>query len=447
MKSKLLIIGAGESGTGAAILGKKKGFDVFVTDNRKIKRKYKNVLTEFEIPFEEEGHNSAFIKEATCVIKSPGIPMDIPLIRNFRQRNIPVIDELEFASRYTSAGIIAISGSNGKTTTSSLTYHILAEGGRKAGIAGNIGKSFAKSIALGSHDIYVLEVSSFQLDAIAEAFHPHIAILLNITPDHLDRYDHDFDKYVASKFRIVKNLSHDDYFIYNHDDPVIRKYLARHTIQARLIPFSIKVEFEQNGVFLKNKEIVIKINNKTSSMNIERLALQGRHNIYNSMAASVGGYLSEIRKSSIKESLSNFKNISHRLEFVARIFGVDYVNDSKATNVNSVWYAMETQTSDIIWIAGGVDKGNDYSKLQDLVRRKVRTIICLSKDCTRIYDEFHELVDEFYIAKTMEESVHIAHLIAEKDNVVLLSPACASFDLFENYEDRGNQFKKAVKGL
>ncbi len=447
MKKRLFVIGAGESGTGAAILGKKKGFDVFVTEHREIKEKYKNVLTEFEIPFEEKGHDFVLREKPDLVVKSPGIPPEVPLIREWMTAGIEVIDELELAARYTAAEYIAITGSNGKTTTTSLLHHLLVRGGRNAGVAGNIGKSFAKSVALDAFDIYALEVSSFQLDMTGENFHPHIAILLNITPDHLDRYDYRFDRYVASKFRIARNLTENDYFIYNLDDEVIVDYLSKHSLRARLIPFSLKAEYLNPGIYVEKNEIIVRIDTKIRLMNIERLALQGRHNVYNSMAASVGAYLSEIRKSSLKESLSDFNNVAHRLEYVASIFGVDYINDSKATNVNSVWYALESQTKPVVWIAGGVDKGNDYSRIKEMVKQKVKVLICLSKNCDKIYEEFHSLVDEFYIAKTMDEAVNVAYLTAEKGDVVLLSPACASFDLFENYQDRGNQFKKAVKGL
>ena len=447
MKKRLFVIGAGESGTGAAILGKQKGFDVFVTDNQEIKEKYKNVLTEFEIPFEEKGHRRVLREKPALVVKSPGIPPEIPLIKDWIAAGVELIDELEFAARHTKAKYIAVTGSNGKTTTTTLLHHLLVRGGKNAGIAGNVGKSFAKAVAIDSFDMYAIEVSSFQLDMIAGDFHPHIAILLNITPDHLDRYDNRFEKYIASKFRIAKNMTEDDYFIYNSDDEVITGYLSKHPLRAQLIPFSLKEEFPDRGVYLENNEIIIRIDTKIRLMNIEKLALQGRHNIYNSMAASVGAYLSEIRKSSLKESLSDFNNVAHRLEYVASIFGVDYINDSKATNVNAVWYALENQTKPIVWIAGGVDKGNDYSRIKDMVKKKVKVLICLSKNCDKMYSEFHSLVDEFYIAKTMEEAVNIAYLTAEKNEVVLLSPACASFDLFENYQDRGNQFKKAVKGL
>ncbi len=446
-RKKLLVIGAGESGCGAAILAKKNGFKVFITDNQGIKEKYKKVLIHFEIPFEEKGHQGSFLQSADIVIKSPGISPQVKIIQDLKQKGIQVIDEIEFATQYTNAKIIAITGSNGKTTTTALTHHILRQGGKKVGLAGNIGFSFAKSVALENYPNYVLEVSSYQLDGIEKFFHPNIAILLNITPDHLDRYEQSFSRYVASKFRITKNMQEEDFFIYNYDDEIIRNYLELHPIKPKLIPFSQNVEFQKDGAYIKEEKIIIQIGSKKRVMNMKRLALQGRHNIYNSMAASVGGYLSEIRKSSIKESLSNFNNLSHRLEFVAKIFNVDYINDSKATNVNAVWYALETQRTDLVWIVGGVDKGNDYSKIKDLVKEKVRVIICLSKETDKIYEEFHDIVEEFYLAKTMQEAVHIAHLTAEANETVLLSPACASFDLFENYEDRGNQFKEAVKNL
>ena len=442
---RLVILGGGESGIGTAILGLRKGYEVFVSDKGEIKKEYKNVLGNFGINWEENNHSEDKVLNADVVMKSPGIPDSIPLIVAIRKKGIPVISEIEFASKYTDARIIGITGSNGKTTTTMLTNHILVEGGLSVGMAGNIGDSFAKMVAENDFENYVLEISSFQLDGIVD-FKPHIAIITNITPDHLDRYDYKFERYVASKFRIAENQSAEDYLIYDADDTVIVDWLEKHPVKSQLMPFSIQQELEQ-GAFLKNNKIIIKINNETIEMTTSALALEGKHNLKNTMAASTAAKLIGIRKETIRESIANFQGAEHRLEKVLKIQHVLYVNDSKATNVNATYYALDSMSAPTVWIVGGVDKGNNYKELMPLVREKVKAIICLGTDNSKIVDAFGNVVDLLVETYAMEEAVKVAYKIAERGDIVLLSPACASFDLFKNYEDRGNQFKEAIKNL
>ena len=443
---QIVVLGGGESGVGAALLAKKHGIKVLVSDSGKIPEKYRSVLINNDIDFEEDGHTIASILNAEEIIKSPGIPERVKIIREARLKSIPIISEIEFASRYTDAKLIFITGSNGKTTTTLLTHYILKTSGLNVGLAGNIGDSFAKQVATRDYDYYVLEISSFQLDGMYNV-HPHIAILLNITPDHLDRYDYNFEKYAQSKFRITQNQSNKDAFIYNMDDPVISGMINNAGIKARMFPISLKKTDLEMGAFLKEEEITI-IDNKTSiKMTLEQLALQGKHNAYNSMAAGVAAKLMDIRRSTLKQCLSDFHNVAHRLEYVSSVHGISFINDSKATNVNSTWYALEFYNKPIIWIAGGQDKGNDYTMLKDLVKEKVKAIVCLGKDNDTIHNEFGDIIETIVDTDTANNAVNAAYLLAKKGDVVLLSPACASFDLFESYEDRGDQFKDAVKNL
>jgi UDP-N-acetylmuramoylalanine--D-glutamate ligase len=443
---RIVILGAGESGTGAAMLAKKQGFEVFVSDFGAISALYKQKLDELDVPYEEKQHTEDLILNAAQVIKSPGIPDSAPIIKALLLKNIPVISEIEFAGRYTSAKTICITGSNGKTTTTTLIYHILKKAGLKVGLAGNIGYSFAAQVATEDLDWYVLEISSFMLDNMY-AFKADISVLLNITPDHLDRYDYQLSKYAASKMRITQNQTSKEYFIYCADDEQTKIALANTTVNAKMYPFSIQKKVE-NGAYLVNETIYININHSEPlTMSITELALQGKHNIYNSMASGIVAKVLEIRNATIRESMGDIKNIEHRLEHVAKISGVDYINDSKATNVNSTWYALESVNTDVILIMGGVDKGNDYNMLKDLVRSKVKAIICLGKDNKRIHEAFENDVEIIVNTFSAFEAVQIAYHLAKKGNTVLLSPACASFDLFKNYEDRGNQFKAAVKEL
>ncbi len=443
----VVIIGAAESGVGAAMLAKKLGIKVFVTDARNIKEVFKNTLIEYEIDFEEGKHTEEKILNADEVIKSPGVPHKIEIIKKCKEQNIPIISEIEFAARYTKAKIIAITGTNGKTTTTLLTYHLFKKAGKDVLLAGNVGDSFAKMVALSDHDpeYFVLEVSSFQLDDI-ENFKPYISILLNITPDHLDRYEYKFENYIQAKFNITKNQQAYEYFIYNADDTVIAHYMEKHSISATCVPISVYQPLSQ-GAYLNNSFICLTFPKTNFTMSIHELALQGKHNYYNSMAAAVAARIEDLRKNSIRESLADFKNEAHRMEFVASIQGVEYINDSKATNINSVWYALESMTKPVIWVVGGQDKGNDYSELIELVKEKVKAIICLGADNTKIHNAFRYVVEDRFDAKSAYEAVNIASKIAQKGDVVLLSPACASFDLFEDYKDRGNQFKEAVKSL
>ena len=442
---RLAVLGGGESGAGTAILAKAKGFEVFVSDKGLIKQKYKDVLNHNEIRWEEGGHSEADILQADLVMKSPGIPDTAPLVRKIMQAGIPVISEIEFASAYTGAVIVGITGSNGKTTTTMLTGHVLKEAGLDVRIAGNIGDSFAGMVATGDPEYFVLEISSFQLDGIRE-FRPHIAVITNITPDHLDRYEYKFENYIASKFRIAMNQTPEDYLIYDADDAVITEWLKVHPVKSRLIPFSLEKEFDQ-GVYIKENEIIIKINNQQLTMSTETLTLQGKHNQKNAMAASAVAQLLKIRKSTIRDSMQNFQGVEHRLEKVLKIQDVWFINDSKATNVNATYYALESVSSPAVWIVGGVDKGNDYLSLMPMVREKVKAIICLGVDNAKLLNTFGNVVDMIVETTSMNEAVQIAHRVAERGDTVLLSPACASFDLFENYEDRGNRFKEAVRSL
>ncbi|WP_149304712.1 UDP-N-acetylmuramoyl-L-alanine--D-glutamate ligase [Pareuzebyella sediminis] len=442
---RLVVLGGGESGVGTAILGKKQGYEVFVSDKGKIKDTYKDVLKHFEIDWEDQQHTEAQVLNADLVMKSPGIPDKVALVETLHQKGVPVISEIEFASRYTDATLIGITGSNGKTTTTMLTHHLLQNGGLHVGMAGNIGDSYAKMVAENDFDFYVLEISSFQLDGI-EKFRPHIAILTNITPDHLDRYEYRFENYIASKFRIAENQTEEDFFIYDSDDPVIVDWLESHPIKSKLLPFSIQKELEE-GAFIKNDKIILKLTNETLEMKTDTLALEGKHNVKNTMAAMTAAKLVSIRKESIRESIANFQGAPHRLEKVLKIGHVQYINDSKATNVNSVFYALDSVKTPIVWIAGGQDKGNDYKELMPLVREKVKAIVCLGLDNEKLKYAFGNVVDLMVETFAMEEAVKVAYKIAERGDTVLLSPACASFDLFENYEDRGNQFKNAIKNL
>lgn len=445
MEKRLVILGGGESGVGTAILGKKKEYDVFVSDFGKIKNNYKEVLGLHGIKWEEEKHTEDLILNADVVMKSPGIPEKSPIVKKLVERGIPVISEIEFAAQYTKALTVGITGSNGKTTTTMLTYHLLKQGGLNVGLAGNVGKSFAWQVAEGKHDIYVLELSSFQLDGIID-YKPHIAIITNISPDHLDRYDYDYGKYIAAKFRITENQTEEDYLIYDADDEAIHNWLKMNKTKAQLLPFSMAKTIE-NGAFAKEDTINININNEEFVMPQDKLALEGKHNVKNAMAAATVAQLLRIRKSTIRESLSDFQGVEHRLEKVLKIQNVQYVNDSKATNVNAAFYALDSMNTPTVWIVGGVDKGNDYSELMPLVREKVKAIICLGIDNKKIIDAFGDVVDELIEAQNMKDAVKYAQRMAEKGDTVLLSPACASFDLFENYEDRGRQFKQAVQNL
>lgn len=443
---RLVILGGGESGAGTAVLAQKKGYEVFLSDKGKLKDKYKDVLSKNNIAWEEERHTEELILNATEVVKSPGIPDSAELVKKLRGKGIPVISEIEFAGRYTTAKKICITGSNGKTTTTLLIYHMFKKAGLNAGLAGNVGKSFALQVAENDFDYYVLELSSFQLDGMFE-FKADIAILLNITPDHLDRYDHKLENYAASKFRIIQNQQDTDAFIYCIDDEVTMQTIKNKKINARQYPFSIKQEVAQ-GAYLKEDQLIINTNNTNPLfMTIQELALQGKHNVYNSMAAGVAGKLVEIRKETIRESLSDFHNIDHRLELVGNVHGIEFINDSKATNVNSTWYALESMNNPVILILGGVDKGNDYSMLNDLVKQKVKAIICLGADNKKIIRAFGGMVETITEARSAKEAVAQAYKLGKKGDTVLLSPACASFDLFDNYEDRGTQFKEAVRAL
>jgi len=445
-KQRIVILGAGESGVGAAMLAQKQGFDVFVSDFGAIADRYKENLVALNIAFEEKMHTAAEIMNANEVIKSPGIPDAAQIIKDLKKKGIPVISEIEFAKRYTNAKTICITGSNGKTTTTMLTYHILKKAGLNVGLAGNIGHSFAAQVATENFDWYVLEISSFMLDDMYR-FKADIAVLLNITPDHMDRYDYKMANYAASKMRICQNQTAADCFIYCADDEETIKALKSTKINAKRYPFSIRKKVEQ-GAYLEGSNIHINTNQIDQlTMSISELALQGKHNIYNSMASGIVSKVLEIRNVVIRESMGDIKNIEHRLEHVAKISGVDYINDSKATNVNSTWYALESVNTDVILIMGGVDKGNDYEMLKDLVKQKVKAIVCLGKNNKRIHEAFEDDVEIIVNTFSAHEAVQVAYHLATKGNTVLLSPACASFDLFKNYEDRGNQFKAAVKEL
>lgn len=442
---RLIILGGGESGVGTAILGKKKGYDVFVSDFGSIKENYKEVLTINGIKWEDNQHTESLILNADLVMKSPGIPEKTPIVQKLLAKGISVISEIEFAAPWTDATLIGITGSNGKTTTVMLTYHLLKSAGLNVGLGGNIGKSFAWQVAENNFDVYVLELSSFQLDG-SFTFNPHIAILTNLSPDHLDRYDYKYENYIDSKFRIIQNQTEDDYFIYDGDDEMIEKWLNNNTIKAQKVPFSLTKSFE-NGASIQDKTMKINIDNNEFTMDTTHLALEGKHNLKNAMAAASVAQLMKIRKQTIRESLSNFQGVEHRLEKVLKIQNVQYINDSKATNVNATFFALDSVSSPTVWIVGGVDKGNDYSELMELVNEKVKAVICLGVDNKKIIDAFGSIVDMMVEVSTMKDAVKTAQRLTEKGDTVLLSPACASFDLFENYEDRGRQFKQAVQNL
>ena len=442
---RLVILGGGESGVGTAILGKKKGYDVFVSDFGKIKESYKEVLSINNISWEDEQHTEALVLNADVVMKSPGIPEKTIIIQKLIALGVPVISEIEFAVQYTEAKTIGITGSNGKTTTTMLVYHLLKQGGLNVGLAGNVGKSFAWQVAENKHDLYVLELSSFQLDGIID-YKPNIAIITNLSPDHLDRYNYDYNLYIASKFRITKNQTEEDFLIIDNDDVEIKKWLQNNETKAQIIPFSLTEELK-NGVCINNESINSTVNNDTFIMQTNELALEGKHNLKNAMAATAVSQLMKIRKQTIRESLSNFQGVEHRLEKVLKIHNVQYINDSKATNVNATYFALESMTVPTVWIVGGVDKGNDYDELMPLVREKVKAIICLGVDNAKLIQTFSSVVDVMVETTSMIEAIKIAKHVAESGEAVLLSPACASFDLFENYEDRGRQFKNAIHNL
>jgi len=447
MAKRVVILGAGESGVGAALLAKQKGHDVFVSDYGRINQSNKNELAEAGILYEEEEHSDESILNADMVIKSPGIPEKSEIIQKLRNSGISIISEIEFAYRYTSeqATIIAVTGSNGKTTTTTLAYYLLKESGLNVSICGNIGKSYARVVAEGGSDYYVIEVSSFQLDDIT-SFKPNISILLNITPDHLDRYQYNFDLYTQSKFSINKYQTESDHFIYCADDEVINTKASKGKFNGKLHPFSIE-HSNHTAAHLQDEHLLIHNNKTHLSMSIYELGLQGKHNLYNSMAAGVAASILDLRKENIRESLRDFKSLEHRLESVTKVSGIEFINDSKATNINSTWYALETMQHPTVWIAGGVDKGNEYEVLTNLVKNKVRMIVCLGTQISKLHRAFGQHVDLIVNSGSMPEAVKLAYHFAEKGDNVLLSPACASFDLFENYEDRGIQFKQAVRNL
>ena len=446
--ARIVVLGGAESGVGAAVLAKVKGFDVFLSDNGKIKDDYLATLKEWDIPFEQGGHTPEKILNADEVVKSPGIPGTAPMIKALREQGTHIISEIEFAARYDSAKKICVTGSNGKTTTTSLIYHLLREAGLDAGLGGNIGKSYALQVATEQHDYYVLEISSFQLDDVYD-FRPDIAIITNITPDHLDRYDHKLENYAQAKFRITRNLRPDDCFIFDSDDAITIRQLEEVVIKAKMLPFSQEKEVAQ-GAFLRGGDrIVLRYEQDETEILLQELALGGKHNVYNSMAAALAAKATGISDESIRASLKTFSPIEHRLEPVLSVRDVLYINDSKATNVDSAWYALECQTRPVVWIVGGTDKGNDYSVLNDLVRRHVKAIVCLGVDNAKIHAAFEDIVgsDKIVDTRSAEEAVQASAAFAKPGDVVLLSPCCASFDLFKNYEDRGRLFKEAVRHL
>lgn len=445
MNKRIVILGAGESGVGAAVLAQAKGFDVFVSDLGKISDKYKKALQEYKIDFEEGEHSEDKILSANEVVKSPGIPDKAPLILKLKGKGIPVISEIEFAGRYSKAKMICITGSNGKTTTTLMLYHMLKKAGLNVGLAGNVGESLAWQVAEKNFDYYVLELSSFQLDGMYQ-FKADIAILLNITPDHLDRYDYKMQNYVDSKFRIIQNLTESDAFVYCYDDEIISKEMENWNSKAQLFPFSVKKELKTGG-WLEKELLTIDCNEYKISMDKKDLSLPGIHNVYNSLASGIAGSVLGIRKDAIRESLCDFQGVNHRLEKVVKVRGIQFINDSKATNINSTWYALESMEEPVVWIVGGVDKGNDYSVLYDLVDEKVKGIVCLGVDNEKIHKAFDGRVKTIVDANSMEKAVKLSYEIANKEDVVLLSPACASFDLFKSYEDRGDQFKEEVRNL
>ena len=445
-RERIVILGAGESGTGAVILARQKGYDVFVSDAGKIKPFYRDLLDEYHVIYESGGHSERLILNASEVIKSPGIPESVPIMKLLRKKGIRIISEIEFAGRYTNAKKICITGSNGKTTTTSLIHHMMRKAGLNVGIAGNVGRSFAFQVAIEGYDYYVLELSSFQLDGMYE-FKADIAILLNITPDHLDRYDYNFQNYVDSKFRVSQNLTEDEYFVFCSDDEITIKELEKIVLKAEQLPFAYHKKENDVAWVESDEEMHIEFDDVDFSMSVEELSMKGRHNTYNSMAAGIAGNVLKIRNEVIREALMDFQGVEHRLENVLKVHGINFINDSKATNVNSTWYALESVNEKTIWIVGGVDKGNDYSELYNLVENKVKAIVCLGKDNDRVIKAFSGKVESIVESKNMEEAVKAAYYLARDGETVLLSPACASFDLFESFEDRGRQFKVAVKGL
>lgn len=442
---KLVVLGGGESGVGTALLGKKEGYEVFVSDFGRIKEKYKDVLIQNQIDWEDEKHTEEKILDADVVMKSPGIPDKAPIVKKLKEKGVEIISEIEFASRYSKAYTVGITGSNGKTTTTLLTHHILKSEGLNIGLAGNIGDSYAQQVASVNYDGFVLELSSFQLDGIKD-YAPHIAVITNLSPDHLDRYDYKYENYINAKFRITMNQTENDYLIYDADDIEIEKWLQNNTTKAQLLGFSLTKQIKK-GAYLNHDTVMINVDNNELAIPVSSISLEGKHNLKNAMAAATVAEILRVRKNTIRESMSNFQGVEHRLEKVLKIQNVQYINDSKATNVNSVMFALDSVTAPIIWIAGGVDKGNDYSELMPLVREKVKAIICLGVDNHKIIDAFSTIVDIIVETQSMDEAVKISSKISEKGDTVLLSPACASFDLFENYEDRGLKFKQAVRNL
>ena len=442
---KIIILGGGESGVGAALLAKKKGMEVFLSDKGSIKDSYKKQLEDAEIEFEEGSHDEERILSADWVIKSPGIPKKADLIKKIKEKGIRLSSEIEFASEFTDAKIIAITGSNGKTTTTSLIYHILKNTGFNVGLGGNIGKSFAKQVAEEQYDYFVLEISSFQLDDI-QNFRPYISLLLNLSPDHLDQYNYNYEEYALAKFNIAKNQQNNDFFICNKDDEMSQKLLNRVDINAKKLLFSLNEELEEGG-FATNDHIFVKLEGRTFSMPIGEMSLVGKHNVANCLAASITAKLLNISDNNLVESLKTFQSVEHRLEQFAEIDGVKYINDSKATNVNATYYALESMKTPTIWIVGGVDKGNDYTEIEELVKEKVKAIVCLGVDNKKIIDFFSANKESIYDTSNLEECVKIAKSVAHKGDTVLLSPCCASFDLFKSYEDRGKKFKQAVLAL
>ncbi len=449
MKKRLVILGGGESGTGTAVLAQLQGFDVFLSDKNKIKEKYKAELLQLNIAFEEETHTEELILNADEVVKSPGIPQTVSIILKLKEKGISVIGELEFAARYTHAKLICITGTNGKTTTTLLTHHIFKNAGLNVAFGGNVGKSFARQVATEKHDFYVLEISSFQLDDMY-AFKADIAILTNITPDHLDRYDYQLQNYLDSKMRILQNMTCDDAFIFNADDALTLIEMNKRKFAMRCIPFTLKNSLPKGyseGATTDGEEFKIHINQNQFTMKITELALKGKHNLQNNMAGGIAASLYDLRKEAVRESMEVFENAEHRLEFVSKVNGVTFINDSKATNVNSTWYALENMSVPTVWIAGGTDKGNDYNELLELVQTRVKAIVCLTKDSKKIRKAFASIVDTIVDVTTAEQAVRTSYELSRDGDTVLLSPACASFDLFESYEDRGSQFKAAVRRL
>ena len=444
--NRIIVLGGGESGTGSAILARKQGFDVFLSDNGPIKTKYKEMLYNYDIPWEENKHTEKLILETDEVIKSPGIPERSQIIQTIRKKEIRIISEIEFASRFTRAKKVCVTGSNGKTTTTSLIHHMMKKAGLNAGLAGNIGKSFALQVAEENYDYYVLELSSFQLEGMYD-FKADIAILLNITPDHLDWYDFNMQHYVDAKFRITQNLSEDEFFVFCSDDEITVKELEKIVVKARELPFALKKKDKEVGYIDDEDSLRIEYGNKDFSMSVQDLALKGKHNQYNSMAAGITGSVLKIRNELIRESLMDFQGVEHRLEKVLSVHGIQFINDSKATNVNSTWYALESLTSKAVWIAGGIDKGNNYEEIIDLAGEKIKALICLGKDNEKLHKAFDQHIETVIDVSSMEEAVQKAYYLAGKGETVLLSPACASFDLFENYEERGWKFKEAVRKL